>query len=91
MNITIDMISNYEDLSAWRGGKTNPIQTQFKANKAKNKANLTQNKPNLIQNKPNQTQFYGLFLTNSLKFDRMEPNSKQLNPRWKQTKRRRTK
>jgi len=30
--------------------KTNPIQTQFKANKAKNK-------PNLSQNKPNQTQF----------------------------------
>ena len=26
--------------------KTNPIQTQFKANKAKNKPNLTQNKPN---------------------------------------------
>jgi hypothetical protein len=30
--------------------KTNPIQTQFKANKANNK-------PNLTQNKPNQTQF----------------------------------
>ncbi|MCP4610742.1 MAG: hypothetical protein GY845_18700 [Planctomycetes bacterium] len=27
--------------------KTNPIQTQFKANKAKNKPNLTQNKANL--------------------------------------------
>ena len=50
MNITLDMTSNYMVLSALRGQKTNPIQTQFKANKAKNK-------PNLSQNKPNQTQF----------------------------------
>jgi len=47
--------SKYEILSALRGEKTNPIQTQFKANKANNKANLSQNKPNsnpiLIKNK----------------------------------------
>ena len=46
MNINLDMTSNYEILSCWRGKKTNPIQTQlkpkqtqFKPNKAKNKAN----------------------------------------------------
>jgi len=50
MNITLDMTSNYKILSTGSGQKTKPIQTQFKANKAKNK-------PNLSQNKPNQTQF----------------------------------
>ena len=49
MNITLDMTSNYKILSALWGQKTKPIQTQFKANKAKNKPNLSQNKPNQTQ------------------------------------------
>ena len=42
MNITLDMTRYYKILFRWRGRKTKPIQTQFKAN-------LTQNKPNLSQ------------------------------------------
>jgi len=39
MNINLDMTSIYGILSRWRGAKTKPIQSQYKAN-------LTQNKPN---------------------------------------------
>ena len=46
MNITLGMASNYKISSRWTGQKTKPIQTQFKANKAKNKPNLSQNKAN---------------------------------------------
>ena len=46
MNITLDMTSIYDILSRSPGQKTKPIQTQFKANKAKNKPNLSQYKPN---------------------------------------------
>ena len=49
MNITLDITSIYEILSALRSQKTkpiqtqfNPIQTQFKANKAKYKPNQSQ-------------------------------------------------
>ena len=42
MNITLDMTSKYEILSAGSGQKTKPIQTQYKPNKANFKANLTQ-------------------------------------------------
>ena len=45
MNTTLDMTSNYKILAAWKGQKTKPIQTQFKAN-------LTQNKPNFHQEMP---------------------------------------
>ncbi len=50
MNISIDMKSIYMILYRFAGWKnkanSNPIQTQFKANKAKNKPNLTQFKAN---------------------------------------------
>ena len=52
MNITLDMTSNYKILAAWKGQKTKPIQTQFKAN-------LSQNKPNLSQNKANSNPIAG--------------------------------
>jgi hypothetical protein len=42
MNITIDTSSIYKISLAGSGQKTKPIQTQFKANKAKNKPNLSQ-------------------------------------------------
>jgi len=50
MNITIDMITNYKNLSAGSGVKTKPIQTQFKPIQ-------TQTKPKQTQTKPKQTQF----------------------------------
>jgi len=40
------MKSKYEIMDIWLFRQTKPIQTQFKANKAKNKPNLSQNKPN---------------------------------------------
>jgi len=46
MNLSLDMTSNYKILSRWRGQKTKPIQTQFKANLSQNKPNLTQYKAN---------------------------------------------
>jgi hypothetical protein len=42
IDISSFVTSKYEIFDDWRGQKTNPIQTQFKAN-------LTQNKPNLTQ------------------------------------------
>ena len=39
MNINLDITTCYKILSAGSGQKTKPIQTQFKANKAKNKPN----------------------------------------------------
>ncbi len=52
MNITLDMTSNYETLPTGSGQETKPIQTQFKANKAKNKPNQSQSQPGLVIHKP---------------------------------------
>ncbi|MBC8471063.1 MAG: hypothetical protein H8D56_16450 [Planctomycetes bacterium] len=53
MSANLFTTRDYEENDHSGHQKTKPIQTQFKANKAKNKANLSQNKPNLSQNKPN--------------------------------------
>jgi hypothetical protein len=45
-NISTIITMRYANLSTGSDQKTKPIQTQFKANKAKNKPNLSQNKPN---------------------------------------------
>ena len=50
-NITTFLTMRYVNLDTWRSGKTNPIQSQFKPNKAKNK-------PNSKPNKPKQTQLF---------------------------------
>ena len=44
----------YEKMDTWLGGKTKPIQTQFKAN-------ISQNKPNLTQYKANSNPILRLF------------------------------
>ncbi|MBC8472636.1 MAG: hypothetical protein H8D56_24490 [Planctomycetes bacterium] len=54
MNITLDMTTNYIILSALRGQKTKPIQSQNKPNLSQFKANLSQNKAN---SNPIQSQF----------------------------------
>jgi len=46
MNITLDMTSIYEILSAGSGQKTNPIQSQFKPKQTQFKPKQTQFKPN---------------------------------------------
>jgi hypothetical protein len=46
INVNSYMESIYEKSNTCWTGKTKPIQTQFKANKANNKPNLSQNKPN---------------------------------------------
>ncbi len=53
MNITIDMITNYKNLSAGSGVKTKPIQTQFKPIQTQTKPKQTQFKP---ISKPKQSQ-----------------------------------
>ena len=47
------LTSEYEILSRLSGQKTKPIQTQFKANKAKNKPNSNPNKANYRKTKMN--------------------------------------
>ncbi|MBC8470449.1 MAG: peptide chain release factor N(5)-glutamine methyltransferase [Planctomycetes bacterium] len=62
MSINLDVTYNYKNLPRWRSQKTKPIQTQFKANKAKNKPNLTQFKAKTNPNKPNIETAPKLFL-----------------------------
>ena len=47
MNITIDITSKYENVSAGSGKKTKPIQTQFNPIQTQLKPIQTQNKPNI--------------------------------------------
>ena len=49
MSANLFITRDYEENGHSGHQKTKPIQTQFKANKAKNKPNLTQNKANLTQ------------------------------------------
>ena len=65
------------DLSA--AGKTNPIQTQFKANQTQSKANQTQFKPN--QTQP-VVSLSNLFQTqsNPTRSELVEPISKPIKP-----------
>jgi hypothetical protein len=51
MNITLDMTSIYEILSAGSGQKTNPIQTQFKPKQTQLKPIQSQFKPNCQKGK----------------------------------------
>jgi hypothetical protein len=60
INVNSYMKSIYEISGTWWIGKTKPIQTQFKANKANNKPNLSQNKPNSNPNKANFEDFLRL-------------------------------
>jgi hypothetical protein len=46
MDITLDMTSNYKNLSTGSGQKTKPIQTQLKPKQTQFKANKAKNKPN---------------------------------------------
>ncbi len=54
MNVSAVITKDYEKTGLSDKGKTNPIQTQYKAN---TKPIQSQSKPKQSQNKPNQTQF----------------------------------
>jgi len=56
MNINTFITMSYTILGTWRGGKTNPIQTQFKPNQSQF---WPIKRPGKANSKPKQTQFQG--------------------------------